>query len=247
MNVLIVMAGPSAAFKEAGYIYPKGLIELDGSPIVRLVVENYASLQKLGARFIFALRMEDARKYRLGAVIRLLMPEAKIIEVERDTSGGACTALLAVEYIDNDEPLVIANGDQLIQEDLGAIVNNFVQSDFDGGIVTFDAVHPRWSYVRIDDKGYVTETSEKNPISRHATAGFYYFKRGRDFVAAAKELILKDAQVDGVFYVCPCYNEMILKGARIGVHEISSKSYLSLANPQSVQLAAERLGATRTA
>jgi dTDP-glucose pyrophosphorylase len=167
-------------------------------------------------------------------VVKLLVPDAVVVSVPTLTGGAACTALLAVDQILNDDPLVILNGDQILDVDLASVTQGFREAGLDGGIVVFRAVHPRWSYVRCGADGLVVEAAEKRPISDLATAGVYYFARGRDFVVAAMESIKKDAPVEGLFYVCPCYNEMILQQARIGIHQIPRDAYHSLATPQSV-------------
>ena len=40
MNVLIPMAGAGSRFVSAGYTFPKPLIEVDGKPMIQVVVEN---------------------------------------------------------------------------------------------------------------------------------------------------------------------------------------------------------------
>lgn len=235
MNILLLMAGSSEAFREAGYSFPKPLVEIDGKPLVQHVIEHLAPLTDRGARLIVMVRHDDNMRYHIGAVVQLLVPGAEVIEVRGETSGAACTALLAVDAIDNDEPLVIVNGDQLILADLPAIVQEFGAAGVDGGIIVFKDIHPRWSFVRCDADGRVIETAEKRPISNKATAGFYYFRSGGDFVRAAQSMILKDASVDGQFYVCPAYNELILRNSRIEVHQIEKQQYVSLSTPQRVQ------------
>ena len=54
--------------------------------------------------------------------------------------------------------------------------------------------------------------AEKQPISRNATAGLYYFRRGVDFVRGAERMLFKNASFSGEFYVAPVYNELILAG-----------------------------------
>ena len=238
------MAGGSDAFKEAGYLYPKNLVEIDGLPLIQRVMESYAPLRRAGARIIGLVRREENERYHTGDVLRLLDPPATIIAVPSDTAGAACTALLAIEEINNDEPLLIANGDQILTADLPGIVAGFQKKTLDGGIIVFEAVHPRWSYVRCDADGYVIETAEKRPISSMATAGVYYFARGADFVWAAMEMIKKDAHVEDRFFICPSYNELILRQAKIGVHKIPRTSYYSLTNPQGVHAFEEHLRAS---
>jgi hypothetical protein len=101
--------------------------------------------------------------------------------------------------------------------------------------VVFDSVHPRWSFVKTDGDDMVIEAAEKRPISRNATAGVYYFRKGRFFVEAAKAMIKRDASVNGGYFVCPSLNEMVLAQMRVGVERIRREQYISLATPQSVE------------
>lgn len=235
MNVIVLFSGSSAAFKDAGYSFPKNLAEVNGKPLVQSVLEHLSGLQVLDAKFICLLRREENRSSHTGAVIQLALPSAAIVEVPAETSGAACSALLAVQHIDNESPLVIVNGDQLLLDvDLAAAVLEFRKRKLDGGIIVFEDLHPRWSFVKCDERGLVIETAEKRPISKLATAGFYYFARGADFVAGATSMIKKDAQVNGLFYICPVYNELILQQKKIGVHRIPKDSYRTLSTPTDV-------------
>jgi len=235
MNLLILLAGPSIAFTDAGYTFPKPLIEINGKPLIQLVIEHLEPLVKNGARLIFLIRYEDNFRYHISSVIKLLSPAAKIVEVRGETSGAACTALLAVDWIANPEQLIILNGDQIIEEDLFGVVCTFQKRQLDGGIIVFKDVHPRWSFVKCNVEGMLVEAAEKRPISNLATAGFYYFASGAKFVEAAQSMILKDASVNGLFYVCPTYNELVLRNCQIGIHEIHKTNYISLSTPQGVQ------------
>jgi dTDP-glucose pyrophosphorylase len=230
---VIPTAGGDDAFKDRGYPYCKPLTEIHGRPMIEHV---WQGLRPLAAdRHVFVIRKEDARRAHLADVLRLMDPGCAVVTTEGPTAGAACTVLLAIEHIEPERELVIANGDQVFACDLGAAVADFRRRALDGGTLVFDSVHPRWSFVRIGADGLVSEAAEKRPISRAATAGFYYFKRGGDFVRAAQAMIRKDAQVNGAFYVCPAFNEMILRHARIGTYPIPRESYISLATPQNLE------------
>ena len=233
MIIVLPTAGGDEAFKDRGFPYCKPLTEIHGKPLIEHVWRSLAPLS--ASRHVFVIRKEDAKRAHLGDVLRLMDPDCAVIATEGPTAGAACTALLAIEQIDPERELVISNGDQVLTCDMASAVADFRRRDLDGGTLIFDSVHPRWSFVRIGENSLVTEAAEKRPISRHATAGFYYFKRGRDFIRSAQEMIRKDAHVDGAFYVCPAFNEMILRHARIGVYPISRTDYVSLANPQNVE------------
>lgn len=241
MNVLVLAAGSSKAFTDAGYLFPKPLIEIAGRPLIDHVLTNLSPVTQNGGRMIVIVRHDDDLRFHVGSVIRLLQPSATVVTVRGETGGAACTALLAIDSIPPDEPLVIANGDQLIAAPIANIVEDFCHRCVDGGTIVFHDVHPRWSYVKCDADGRVIEAAEKRPISNLATAGLYYFARGSDFVSATKSMILKDASVNGLFYVCPVFNEMILRHAEIRVHEIPRSHYVSLALPQGVDAYARRV------
>jgi len=128
------------------------------------------------------------------------------------TEGAACTALLAEEYIDNDESLLIANSDQIIEYESENFVTLKSLTNVDSMVFAFNAVHPKWSFVKTNSRGFVTEVAEKRPISNIATCGIYWYRRGSDFVKYAKQMIEKDIRVNGEFYIAPVYNELIQDG-----------------------------------
>lgn len=233
MNILIPMSGSDENFRNQGYVYAKPLIEIDGRPLIEHALAPFKHLKD--ARTIFVIRKEDDLRFYLREVLRLLKPGAEVMRVDGATSGAACTALLAIEHIDNDEELLIANADQILDFDVEAVINHFRNRSLDAGTVVFDSVHPRWSFVKTDENDLVIEAAEKRPISRNATAGVYYFRQGRFFVEAAKKMIRKDASVNGGYFVCPSLNEMVLSQMKVGVERIDRADYISLATPQSVE------------
>jgi HAD superfamily hydrolase (TIGR01509 family) len=205
LNVLIPMAGAGSRFEQAGYTFPKPLIEVNGKPMIQVVIENL----NLDANYIYVVQKAHREKYNLDTLLNLLTPGCKIVETDGLTEGAACTALLAKEYIDNDNPLFFANSDQFVEWDSNEFMYKMQETDADGGIVSFTATHPKWSFAKIDENGLVTEVAEKNPISDIATVGYYFWKYGSDFVKYAEQMIEKNIRVNNEFYVCPVFNQAI--------------------------------------
>jgi HAD superfamily hydrolase (TIGR01509 family) len=216
LNILIPMAGAGSRFQQAGYTFPKPLIDVDGRPMIQVVVENL----NMEANYIFVVQKDHREKYNLDTLLNLVAPNCKIVEVDGITEGAACTALLAKEHIDNDNPLFFANSDQFVEWDSTEFMYKMNESDADGGIVSFRATHPKWSFAKIDENGLVTEVAEKNPISDIATVGYYYWKHGSDFVKYAEEMIEKDVRVNNEFYVCPVFNQAIKDEKEIRTFDI---------------------------
>lgn len=216
MNVLIPMAGAGSRFEQAGYTFPKPLIDVNGKPMIQRVVENL----NMEARHIFIVQKEHYEKYALQHTLNLIAPNCEIVQVEGITEGAACTTLLAKQFINNNEPLVLANSDQYVKWNSNEYMYSCMADDIDGSILTFEATHPKWSYAKLNDDGFVTEVAEKKPISKHATVGIYFWKRGKDYVECAESMISKDIRVNNEFYVCPVYNEALLRGARVKTFHI---------------------------
>jgi dTDP-glucose pyrophosphorylase len=128
--------------------------------------------------------------------------------------------LLAKEFIDNDNPILMANSDQYIEWDAFEFMKNNINNNFDGSILTFEATHPKWSFVKIDNEGFVTEVAEKKPISNIATVGIYWWLKGSDFVKYAEKMIEKDIRVNNEFYICPVFNEAIAEDKKIGIFNV---------------------------
>jgi HAD superfamily hydrolase (TIGR01509 family) len=218
LNVLIPMAGAGSRFEKAGYTFPKPLIDVEGEPMIKLVSENI----NMDATFIYIVQKSHREKYNLDALLNLVSPGCKIVEVDGITEGAAVTTLLAKEYINNDSPLVMANSDQFIEWDSNEFMYKMSETNSDGGIVTFKATHPKWSFAKLDENGYVTEVAEKNPISDIATVGIYYWSKGSDYVKYAEQMIEKNVRVNNEFYVCPVFNEAIQDGKKIRTYEIQT-------------------------
>jgi len=216
LNVLIPMAGAGSRFQQAGYTFPKPLIEVKGKPMIQVVVENL----NIKANFIYVVQKEHRAKYNLDTLLNLITPGCKIVETEGVTEGAACTALLAKEYIDSENPLFFANSDQFCEWDSNEFLYKMNETNADGGIVSFRATHPKWSFAKIDEQGLVTEVAEKNPISDIATVGYYYWKNGSDFVKYSEQMIDKDIRVNKEFYVCPVFNQAIADGKEIRTFDI---------------------------
>jgi HAD superfamily hydrolase (TIGR01509 family) len=217
MNVLIPMAGAGSRFEQAGYTFPKPLIEVSGKPMIQVVVENL----NIDAKHIFIVQKSHYEKYNLKYLLNLITNNnCEIVQVDGITEGAACTTLLAKKFIDNDEPMVMANSDQFLEWDSNEFMYSMVADDVDGGIVSFEATHPKWSFAKLDEDGFVSEVAEKKPISNIATVGVYYWRKGSDYVKYAEQMIDKDIRTNNEFYVCPVYNEAVGDDKKVKVFPI---------------------------
>ena len=229
LNIVIPMAGEGSRFAKSGYTFPKPLIEVWQKPMIQLVLESLG----LKGNYIFLVRKEHLEKYNLKNFLNVIAPNCKVVIVDRLTEGAACTVLLASNYINNNKPLIISNSDQFIEWDTSEVMYSFYGKKVDGGILTFKATHPKWSYAKADNYGIVSEVAEKKVISDNATVGIYFWKRGDSFVKYANQMIKKNIRVNNEFYVCPVFNEAIKDKKNIIIKEV--KSMWGLGTPEDLK------------
>ena len=228
LNVLIPMAGGGSRFQAQGYTFPKPLIDVKGKPMIQVVVDNL----NIDAHFIFIVQKEHYEKYNLNYLLPLIAPNCDIVQVDGITEGAACTTLLAKKYINNEQPLLMANSDQFIQWNSGETLYAFNNENIDGAIITFESTHPKWSYAKVGPDGFVSEVAEKKPISKNATVGVYYWRKGSDYVKYSEQMIAKNIRVNNEFYVCPVFNEAIIDNKKFRIFEIEKNGMWGIGTPE---------------
>ena len=185
--------------------------------MIQVVVENL----NIDAKHIFIVQKEHYEKYNLKYLLNLITENnCEIVQVDGMTEGAACTTLLAKELINSDEPLVMANSDQFVEWDSNEFMYSMTADNVDAGILTFNSTHPKWSFAKLNEDGFVSEVAEKKPISDIATVGVYYWNKGSDYVKYAEQMISNDVRVNNEFYVCPVFNEAIQDDKKVKIFPI---------------------------
>ncbi|UAJ14212.1 nucleotidyl transferase [Aquirufa lenticrescens] len=230
LKIIMPLAGKSDLFVNSGYHYPKPLIEINGKTMIEWVVSNPSKIERLH-QFIFIVKEEDVIKYHLDNTLRLICPGCEIIKIKNQTKGGLCSVLMAIDKVMPDDSLLILNSDQIVDIDFNEVDQFWLKEKVDAGLVTFNSVHPRWSYARIEE-GLVVQTAEKNPISNQSIAGYYYFQNSELFFKAAFQTIKNDVQLEGMYYISPVINQYVLNNLKVKSFKIDNKKFNSFYSPQ---------------
>lgn len=236
LNIVIPMAGLGSRFANVGYKLPKPLIDVNGKPMIQVVVEN----MNINAHYIFIAMKQHVDKYDVEKTVKeITCNNYTLHTIDELTEGSACTVLKVRDIIDNDNPMMLANSDQYLEWDPYEFL---VQSQgVDGLISCFEADHPKWSYAKTDASGIVTEVAEKKVISNLATTGLYYFAKGSQFVRCADSMIAKNIRTNNEFYNCPIYNEVIAEGGVVKTHMCENMS--GLGTPEDLDIYLQNFGA----
>ena len=169
------------------------------------------------------------------SLLRKTKPDCLIYEIDYLTEGPASTCLLTSDVIDCEEPLVIANCDQIMEWDSELFVDEIQRSYCDGAVVTYSADTNKNSYVKIDSNGHAVEFAEKRVISEFSLNGIHYWKHGSDFVSSTKKMIEKNIRVNNEFYIAPTYNELILNKKKIIIHHINKSLHHAVGTPEDLK------------
>ena len=231
LNIVIPMAGLGSRFVDAGYKKPKPFIDVLGKPMIERVLEN---LSCPNSRYILIAREEHIKNESVIVSEIEKKYNAVFVPVKDLTEGTVCTTLFARKYINTSDPLIIANSDQLVDICLSDYLIDAINRKLDGSILSFieENKDPKWSYAKIDNKGYVTQVKEKSAISEYATVGIYFFHKGSDFVDASIDMIVRNDRVNNEFYTCPAYNYMIDNDKKVGLFNINKQNMHGLGTPE---------------
>ena len=231
-NLVVPMAGRGSRFTEQGYTDSKPFIDIEGKPMIQRVIENLNFEFNSEFKTIILCQKSDYERYDFSIFKEIIGHDnIEIIQVDGITEGAACTLLLAKEFINSDVPMLSFNTDQMIDYDVDGTF--FKMQNFDGGIPCFWGDSTDWSYAKTDEAGVVTEVAEKKVISNDATAGYYYWSKGSDFVKYAEQMIESNDRVNNEFYVAPVYNYAIKDGKKIcitqvdAIYELGTPEYLN--------------------
>lgn len=234
LRIVIPMAGEGKSFQQAGYTFPKPLVDINGKPMIQRVVENINA----EGQYIFVVLREQYESYNLKYFFNLIAPGFEAVLLDEPTQGAAESVLAAEPFISTDDPLVVVNSDQIIEWNSNEFFYAMAADECDGGVATFESTHPKWSYARIGDDGFIAEVAEKKPISNRATCGVYYFARGNDYMKYARQMIKKNITFNNEYYVCPTYNELIADGLKI--RQFPVERMWSFSTPEDLQVYLQR-------
>jgi UDP-N-acetylglucosamine diphosphorylase / glucose-1-phosphate thymidylyltransferase / UDP-N-acetylgalactosamine diphosphorylase / glucosamine-1-phosphate N-acetyltransferase / galactosamine-1-phosphate N-acetyltransferase len=231
VNIVIPMAGAGSRFASAGYQKPKPFIDVLGKPMISHVLDN---LQYKNGKYI--LIAQEAHLEREKSLVKQIESEYNAIfhPISHITEGAACTVLHARKYINNDDSLVIANSDQIVDIVFHRFVDDCLNRNLGGSIMTFidPESNPKWSFAKTNESGLVVEVREKLPISNTATVGIYMFNHGKDFVDGAIDMIVQNDRVNNEFYVCPVYNYATKNKLDVGIYDVSYSAMHGLGTPE---------------
>jgi len=239
MHIIIPMSGVGNRFIEAGYIEPKPLIVIDGRPIIEHVCNLFPNEDK----FTFICNSKHLAETNMREVLLSIKPNANIVEIPNHKLGPVYAVSLVEDLIEDDEEVIVNYCDFGTYWDYDDFLKHTRDRDADGAIPAYKGFHPHmlgstnYAFMR-DEKQWMLEIKEKEPftdnrMNEYASNGTYYFKKGSYIKKYFKELMDKDINLKGEFYVSLIYNLLVQDGLKVSIYNI--QHMLQWGTPQDVE------------
>ncbi|MGL9773854.1 MAG: sugar phosphate nucleotidyltransferase [Sodalis sp. (in: enterobacteria)] len=239
INIIIPMCGESLYETSDDFIYPKVLIEIANKTLLEYSQDIFGTLKE-EAKKIYIIPRNKLKELSLKTIIDTISDSTGVIvPLQANTKGAVCSCLMGIDELDLQAELIISSADHYIKDDLQTIIAYFRSQKADAGVLSFESVHPKWSFVKLNADKQIIEAAEKMSISRNAVAGLYYFRQAKDFVSAAKNIIRKDNCIGGKFYLSSCLNELVLEKKKIILRPLANAIYHNFYDAHAVKAFAQ--------
>ncbi|MFK5949589.1 MAG: NTP transferase domain-containing protein [Methylococcales bacterium] len=226
MHIVIPMSGIGKRFIDAGYTAPKPLIEIDGKPIIQHVVELFPGESK----FTFICNQVHLETTNMKEVLQKIAPQGNVVSIEPHKLGPVYAVSQISDLIDDDEEVIVNYCDFGTYWDYADFLQHTRNRNADGAIPSYKGFHPHmlgstnYAFMR-DDKQWMLEIKEKEPFTdnrmeEYASNGTYYFSKGKFIKKYFKELMQRDINLNGEFYVSLVYNLLIEDGLNVSIYNI---------------------------
>lgn len=233
LRILIPMAGGGTRFAGRGYPLPKPLLPVMGAPMCVRAAQALPTAEE----HIFIVQEQHEKDYGIHGLLTPHFKGCRIMEINGVTEGQAVTCLMASDYIDNADELIIGACDNGMIYDREKFDRE--KANADAVIFTFRnskavASKPEAYGWVVENGGVVERVSVKIPISDKpmndpAVVGAFWFREGKIFVEAAQKMIAENRRINGEFYVDECLNDALDMGYIVKIFDIDA--YLGWGTP----------------
>ena len=224
MKIIVPMAGLGQRFVDAGYTDPKPLIEVANKRVIEHIVDMFSSDDE----FVFICNDDHLTETNMEEVLRETCGNCRIVSMPSH-KGPVFTVQEVYDLIDDEEEVVVTYCDNPYLWDRKDFLKYVKEKKLDGCILSHSGFHPhtlnntKMAFMKtVDD--LVVEIKEKecytdDPMREHASTGTYYFRKGSYIKKYFDDVVDKNVQYKGEYYVTLVYNLLINDGLLVGYYD----------------------------
>lgn len=213
MKLVIPLAGYGTRMRPHTYVRPKPLINVAGKPVLAHILDRFQGFDIDEAIFIVGYMGDQIAEY---VDTHYTFPVTRYVE-QRELKGQAHALWLARDYLSG--PLFIIFVDTIADGSLDVVRS----TDADGIAFVKEVEDPRrFGIAMTDEEGRIVRFVEKPDTMEHRLAliGLYWLREGRQLVEAIEELLVRDIQTKGEYYLADALQLMIDRGALFRPQEV---------------------------
>lgn len=206
MQVIIPLAGRGTRLQPHTFTKPKPLVTCAGKPVLGHILDKLEDVPVEEIIFIVGHLGEQIEQY---VEPNYDFPARYVVQEE--LKGQAHALRLARDCVHSDVLIIFV--DTIFEADLARLT----AAASDGVIYVKEVDDPRrFGVVVTDDDGHITRFVEKpsTPVSNLAVIGVYYIRDYTALFDAIDELIERDIQTKGEYFLADALQLMVEKGAR---------------------------------
>jgi NDP-sugar pyrophosphorylase family protein len=238
---VIPMAGRGQRFVDQGYEKPKPLIDVGGRP---MIAQAMACLPRPTQRVLVALS-DHAKDEKFRAEVKALEAPTRIVELTKVTEGQACSALLGVDGLDLDAPVLFAPCDTGYVYDVDKWLALEKANDCD--LILFTAKNHLPALWRPQMYGWLSTTADGlidkvavkkqvegvPPAEQEVVTGTFWFKSARLYEDETNAMIAANDRVNNEFYIDTIARRMVERGARVRAFTVDK--YMPWGTPEELK------------
>jgi dTDP-glucose pyrophosphorylase len=207
INIVVPIMGDNTRFTNSMYMSERNMIPIYNKPVLTWVLDNL----QIDANYIFVIREHLCRLHKIDKILESLYPGCTIVKSEKRTEGNACSILLAEQYINNTNPLIVVNDNQWLEWDVERYITEFLLNETSlVQMITFCCCGDNtFHYIETNSSDkIVTRIHLFKPVNEWAITDVYFWRHGEDFVKYSHRMNSQNKRLVGEFCTTLVINEV---------------------------------------
>jgi glucose-1-phosphate thymidylyltransferase len=240
MKTIILLGGYGTRMRPHTWSRPKPLLNVAGKPVLGHILEQMSEVTTLG-EVIFVV---GYKARQIETWVRENFPQLDShFVLQEEPLGQAHAVWLCRDYLLEDEEMILAFGDAIIEVDYEEMRARGAQAQVEAVFTIEEVQDPRGhGVVVLDDDGFVQAFIEKPQSAEHGgllVTGLNWFRSSRRLYEAVDRVLSEDRQTLGEYFMADAYEIMLESGADIVTLPVLQ--WVDTGQPQNILRANARL------
>ncbi|MGL4343326.1 MAG: sugar phosphate nucleotidyltransferase [Metamycoplasmataceae bacterium] len=236
IQVVIPAAGLGTRFQGTEFLNLKPFIIFNNKTMFEWVILGFKS-KKYDVKI--DIIVNENLKLHYGNEIKYLEKnyDVKFNYINLITEGPTATSLFLYDKLNNNDTLLIANCDQIVDMNFDDYLDEHFMTKIDGSLLAFEEKEKsaRWSYMDFDNDKFIKSVKSKIPYTKWAVVGWHCFSKSKDFLRSGIMQIINQDKANGEYYLEATFNYLIKQGKKAKAIIISEEKMHGVGTPDDLK------------